>query len=453
MSDATERLSLKNNKPDSETGRLVLGLDLGSISLNSVVLSEEGEVLEERYTRTKGLAMETALSTLEDLLERYPARSFKTVGVTGSGGKMLADLLGGCFVNEIISQAKAMEKLHPDVRSVIEIGGEDSKLILVEYDRKLGATVIKDFAMNTICAAGTGSFLDQQASRLEVSIEEFGEISLKSEHPPRIAGRCSVFAKTDMIHLQQEATPDYDIVAGLCFAMARNFKSNIAKGKQFTKPISFQGGVAANKGMVRAFGEVLGLEKGELVIPRYFASMGAIGAGLTAISGGVDLDEPLTLSALDEHIRGHGTLEAGLEQLVLDEKRRYKHRKKKTIHRPDDKTKVRAYLGIDVGSLSTNVVAIDEDRRVLARRYLMTAGRPIEAVRQGLDEVGAEIADRVEVCGVCTTGSGRYLTGDFVGADVVRNEITCQAMGAVSIDPTVDTVFEIGGQDSKYISL
>jgi predicted CoA-substrate-specific enzyme activase len=420
-------------------GRRTLGLDLGSVSLKSVVLSERGEILEERYTRTKGLPMEISLAVLKDLLGRYPAQSFASVAVTGSGGKILSGLLGAYFVNEIISQAKAMERLHPDVRTIIEVGGEDSKLISVEYDHKLEATVIKDFAMNTICAAGTGSFLDQQASRLGVSIEEFGEMSLKSKHPPRIAGRCSVFAKSDMIHLQQEATPDYDIVAGLCFAMARNFKSTIAKGKQFVKPVSFQGGVAANKGMVRAFEEVLELKQGELVIPKYFASMGAIGAGLTAMAKGVEMEKPLSLAKLEDSITHHSGMEEGLPKLNLEECRLYKHRQRKSVHvLPKGAQKTRAYLGVDVGSISTNVVAIDEEKRILARCYLMTAGRPIEAVRQGLDLVGGEIGDRIEVCGVCTTGSGRYLTGDFVGADIVRNEITCQARGAADIDPRVE---------------
>ncbi len=133
--------------------------------------------------------------------------------------------------------------------------------------------------MNSVCAAGTGSFLDQQASRLGISIEEeFGELALRSVHPPRVAGRCSVFAKSDMIHLQQIATPDYDIVAGLCYAMARNYKSNIGKGKEFVKPISFHGGVAWNKGVVKAFEEILELQEGELIIPKYSASMGALGA-------------------------------------------------------------------------------------------------------------------------------------------------------------------------------
>jgi predicted CoA-substrate-specific enzyme activase len=375
--------------------------------------------------------------------------------VTGSGGKLLSGLVGGYFVNEIISQAKAMENLHPDVRTVIEIGGEDSKMILLEYDKEIGATVIKDFAMNTICAAGTGSFLDQQASRLKLTIEEFGELALKSKHPPRIAGRCSVFAKSDMIHLQQEATPDYDIVAGLCFAMARNFKSTIAKGKQFSKPISFQGGVAANKGMVRAFEEVLELASGELVIPKHFASMGAIGAALTAVAKGARIQGVLSLEKLGDYIAYHSRMEEeGLVKLDLEEERLYKNRCRKSVHVPPDRSrKVRVYLGIDVGSISTNVVAIDEDKRILARTYKMTAGRPIEAVREGLGLVGDAIGDFAEVSGVCTTGSGRYLTGDFVGADIVRNEITCQAKGAADIDPRVDTIFEIGGQDSKYVSL
>jgi len=442
-----------SNEPARDPGGnwFALGLDLGSVSLNSVVLSPEGEILEERYTRTRGQPMETALAVLQDVLKRYPADKIKVAGMTGSGGKLLSEVIGGSFINEIISQAKSMEKFHPDVKTVVEIGGEDSKLILLKRDEELGVSVIRDFAMNTICAAGTGSFLDQQASRLNVSIEEFGEMSLKSENPPRMAGRCSVFAKTDMIHLQQQAAPDYDIVAGLCFAMARNFKSSIAKGKQFAKPISFQGGVAANKGMVRAFTEVIGLEPGELVIPEHHASMGAIGAVLTAMEKGEKLASAIDLKSLEAHIEKHAGLEEGLPQLTLPPERCYKNRGEKTIHKPREK--VKAYLGIDIGSISTNVVAVDEDRRVLSRRYLMTAGRPIEAVRQGLEEVGGEVGDLIEVCGVCTTGSGRYLIGDFVGADLVRNEITCQAKGAADIDPTVDTIFEIGGQDSKYISL
>lgn len=454
--------------------QLYLGIDVGSVSANTVILNDREEVIEEHYTRTKGQPIKTVQIILEEILSRIPPDQFQSLSFTGTGGKLLSELLRGDFVNEIIAQAKAIYRFYPAIRTIIDIGGEDSKLIFIEEEN--GHLKISDFSMNTLCAAGTGSFLDQQASRLGLTIEEFGELALRSKNPPRIAGRCSVFAKSDMIHLQQIATPDYDIVAGLCFALARNFKSNIGKGKTFIKPISFQGGVAANVGMRRAFQEVLELSDGELIIPKHFASMGAIGAVLvTRESHPSKKQGTLNLSALKEYLLHHYEKEAPLEPLCLSSNH-LSHHEPRGVHSsapsgkghgnpepmmvqahpssdPTGQEKIEAYLGLDVGSISTNLVVIDKNKKVLAKRYLMTAGRPIEAVRTGLQEIGEEIGDRVEIKGVGTTGSGRYLTADFVGADLVRNEITAQATAAVHIDPNVDTIFEIGGQDSKYISL
>ena len=359
-----------------------LGIDIGSVTAKAVVLDEADNIIESRYIRNHGQPVETMLSILEGILTKYPPDQFTTAAATGTGGSLIADLLDIPFVNEITSQAVGVTRFHPEVQTILEIGGEDSKLIVLEKENDGTTSKVADFAINGVCAAGTGSFLDQQAARLGLSIEgEFGELALKSKNPPRIAGRCSVFAKTDMIHLQQEATPDYDIVAGLCHALARNFHSNICRGKDFERPIAFQGGVAANAGMVRAFENVLELEPGELVIPEHFASMGAIGAGLTAVAQGAELGHSASLDALKAHIREHAALDEGMEMLELEEGRRYAERSKRNvIHKPDaSKGKVRGYLGIDVGSLSTNVVVIDEERRVLSRRYLMTAGRPIEA--------------------------------------------------------------------------
>jgi predicted CoA-substrate-specific enzyme activase len=432
-----------------EMNRFYLGIDVGSVSANTVILDDNRMVVEEHYTRTRGQPLKTVKSILEEILGRIPLEQFQAISLTGTGGKLLAELLGGQFVNEIMAQAKAVSFLHPEVRTIIDVGGEDSKLVLVDYEGANGSFKISDFAMNTLCAAGTGSFLDQQASRLGLTIEEFGE--LRSENPPRIAGRCSVFAKTDMIHLQQIATPDYDIVAGLCFALARNFKSNIAKGRTIVKPVSFQGGVAANLGMRRAFGEVLELREGELIIPQYYASMGAIGAALMTMEDEA-FDHPfIGLERLEDYINHHREERASLEKLSLSEN--HLQARGKGVEIPLQGEGVNAYLGLDVGSISTNLVVIDENENVLAKQYLMTAGRPIEAVRRGLKEIGDEIGDRVRIKGCGTTGSGRYLTADFVGADIVRNEITAQATAAAHIDPQVDTIFEIGGQDSKYISL
>ena len=247
-----------------------LGIDIGSISVNTVLIDENKTIIEEHYHRVKGEPAKTAQSVISQIIQRCQIMAIAT---TGSGGKLIA----GTFVNEIIAQSKATFFLHPEIQTIIEIGGEDSKLLLQTNGK------LSDFATNTVCAAGTGSFLDQQASRLGLNIEDFGKLALKSKHPPRIAGRCTVFAKSDMIHLQQKATPDYEIVAGLCLAVARNFVSNVGRGKKLHKPISFQGGVAANIGVIKAFEKVLELEPGELTIPKYFASMGAIGAVLSLL--------------------------------------------------------------------------------------------------------------------------------------------------------------------------
>jgi len=431
---------------------LYLGIDVGSVSANTVIMNDQREILEEHYTRIKGQPLQTVQKILEEILKRISLEQFHSLSFTGIGGKLLSDLLGGNFVNEIIAQAKAVQHFYPQVRTIIDIGGEDSKLILMKEEEK-GHIKISDFSMNTLCAAGTGSFLDQQASRLGLTIEEFGQLALKSTSPPRIAGRCSVFAKTDMIHLQQIATPDYDIVAGLCYALARNFKSNIGKGKTFIKLISFQGGVAANVGMRRAFMDVLELSDGELIIPKHFASMGAIGAVLVTQESKEIRKGWIGLNRLNQYLQDYQEEETPLKPLMLSPNHQIQREQVKLSSDILEGNKIEAYLGLDVGSISTNLVVIDREKRVLSKRYLMTAGRPIEAVRIGLQEIGEEIGDRVEIKGAGTTGSGRYLTADFVGADLVRNEITAQATAAVYIDPSVDTIFEIGGQDSKYISL
>ena len=428
----------------------LFGFDIGSISINTVIMDSDGKIILDRYDYNHGKPFEKLNEILDELESSYEKEQFGHLSFTGTGGKLAAELLGGTYVNEIVAQSTSVSKLYPQVRTIIEMGGEDSKLIFMdEVDNN--ASRLSDFELNTLCAAGTGSFLDQQANRIGISIEkEFGELSLKSEHPPRIAGRCSVFAKSDMIHLQQIATPVHDIVAGLCFAVARNFISSLGRGKTIKFPVMFQGGVSSNIGMVRAFKELLDAKEGDLLIPDHNTSMGAIGAILNNLADEVPDEKGYQgTGELNNYIHGEKSRGKSFDPLTPPES----DIRKEVYKIPESNEKYEVYLGLDVGSLSTNVVLIDDQNRVIARRYLPTASKPLEAIRKGMTEIYEEIGKRVVVKGAGSTGSGRYLTGDFIGADLIRNEITAQATAAIACDPEVDTIFEIGGQDSKYISI
>ncbi len=446
----------KNGKLPFSGGELYLGIDIGSTSSDVVILTGSGRMLFSDYRRIRGKPIETVREQIEEVFRYISPSKIYFSAATGSAGRFFSELTGITFINEVAAQAAAIQHLYPHLQegTIIDMGGQDSKLIFISTEQ--GLRRIRDFALNTLCAAGTGSFLDQQAMRLGVAIEEeFGRIALRSKNVPHVAGRCSVFAKSDMIHLQQQATPLSDIIAGLCLALVRNLKSDLGRGREFVKPLIFTGGVAANIGVLHSLKEVFDLKEGELLVPEEHFFTGGIGAVLVAkskISGG---NGQMRLEKIDEYLSQKSS---GLRNVA-----RRKRLDKPSLPLPRSyvyehlltkaKEPLEAYLGVDVGSISTNVVVIDNQNRVLAKAYLMTAGNPLEAVRKGLDIVRKKVEGKVRILGAATTGSGRYLTGDFIGADVVINEITAQAAGATIVNPKVDTIFEIGGQDSKYISL
>ncbi|NJB69157.1 putative CoA-substrate-specific enzyme activase [Desulfobaculum xiamenense] len=422
------------------------GLDVGSVSVKLVVCDGDGVALLQRYERHRGQPGRVALVILREAAQRFPGLPLLA---TGTAGRRIADAMGVSHITELTAHALGMARLHPEVRSIIEMGGEDSKLILLEDGR------VADFALNSVCAAGTGAFLDQQAERMRLSIEDFGRLGLACARPPHIAGRCSVFAKSDMIHLQQIACPVQDIVGGLCMAVARNFRGAIARGRTLCPPVAFIGGVALNPAMRRAFAEVFSLS--ELMVPDPPTTVGALGAALAVLRDGAGV--PLTDAACEALERSLDAADAGADRRgpLREEGGDFDLRHPCAVSdegtAPAATERIPAYMGIDVGSISTNLAVIDVEGRLLARRYLRTASRPIEAVRTGLREIGEELGGRADILGVGTTGSGRYMIADFTGADVVRNEITAQARAAAFIDPQVDTIFEIGGQDSKYIRI
>lgn len=252
-----------------------LGIDVGSVSTDLALIDEKGDVITSVYIRTQGQPIRAVQNGME-LLKRDMPKDVEIAGAgtTGSGRKLAGLIIGADIVkNEITAHAVAATHIRPDVRTIFEIGGQDSKIIILRDG------IVTDFAMNTVCAAGTGSFLDQQAHRLNIPIEEFGDMALKARETVRIAGRCTVFAESDMIHKQQLGYSLPDIINGLCEALVRNYLNNVGKGKDIQEPILFQGGVAANKGIKAAFERALGKK---VIVPEYHGVMGAIGAALLA---------------------------------------------------------------------------------------------------------------------------------------------------------------------------
>ncbi|OGZ18088.1 MAG: 2-hydroxyglutaryl-CoA dehydratase [Candidatus Nealsonbacteria bacterium RBG_13_36_15] len=252
-----------------------LGVDVGSVSTKLALIDEKNNALESLYFRTEGDPINAIQKGLRRLKEKI-SKDIKIIGVgtTGSARYLAGVVVGADLVkNEISAHAKGVNFFVPEVRTVIEIGGQDSKIIILEN------RVVVDFAMNLICAAGTGSFLDAQAFRLGIPVEKFSQIALKSKQPTIVGSRCTVFAESDMIHKQQIGHSREDIVAGLCHGLARNFLANVAKGKKISSPIVFLGGVSENLGMRKAFENTLG-EK--VIVPKYNTVMGALGAALLA---------------------------------------------------------------------------------------------------------------------------------------------------------------------------
>ncbi|MBW2986932.1 2-hydroxyglutaryl-CoA dehydratase [Candidatus Woesearchaeota archaeon] len=250
-----------------------LGLDTGSVSCNIAVVDDK-EVIYSSYARVQGKPIETLQKEFKKLKKKLSDVNIEGVCCTGSARFLMANIIGADVVkNEITAHATGTVFFVPDVRTILEIGGQDSKIILV----KDGSVI--DFAMNTVCAAGTGSFLDQQAVRLGLAIEDFGDEALKSLKEVTIRGRCGIFAESDVINKQIMGHKREDIINGLCKALVRNYMNNVAKGKTIEDPVVLQGGVAANKGIKKAFEEILDKK---ITVPKYHNVMGAVGAALIA---------------------------------------------------------------------------------------------------------------------------------------------------------------------------
>jgi predicted CoA-substrate-specific enzyme activase len=275
-----------------------LGVDIGSISTKGVIIDENNKIIAEKYIWTEGSPINAVKNLINDLKQQVKNTNIivKAVGTTGSARKLVGTMLNACIVkNEITAHAIGTISVYPDVKTIFEIGGQDSKIILIDDG------IVVDYAMNTLCAAGTGSFLSSQAKRLGLQVEDFGHWALKSKNPTKIAARCTVFAESDLVHKAQIGHKKEDIIAGLCKAVVTNYLNNVGKGKNIKPPIVFQGGVSKNIGVIKAFEEATN-EK--IHVDKYAHLMGALGVAILAKNSKKENDFDFALTDMHFETRG-----------------------------------------------------------------------------------------------------------------------------------------------------
>ena len=385
---------------------LSLGMDIGTSTVKLVLLKNQ-EIEKQWMAVHHGnpfVCLKKGLSTLELAMDTP-----FSLCVTGSNTEALLEQDSAIpSLGDIPAIVEGVRWIIPQVGSVIEIGSQGARFITDLQSRA------PQFAVNEHCAGGTGSFFEDQMSRVGCKLEDYSSLVEQAQSVPRLSGRCAVFAKTDIIHRQQEGATTPDILLGLCYAMIRNYKATIVRRLPVCKPVVFCGGVTCNTGVIRAIREVFGLTEEELIVPEFARYEAALGAALKA-SGSFTLRQ--LNDSLDRTLTTHHMV-GTLPKLEL--------RSGTSLAEPNA-TKIipesGCALGIDIGSTSTDLVLVGADGELVDFQYLRTAGDPEGAVRKGLASIRQRFGD-IRFTAVGVTGSGRERVGKRIGADAVRDEIT-----------------------------
>ncbi|MFW2492021.1 acyl-CoA dehydratase activase [Clostridium chromiireducens] len=415
-----------------------LGIDIGYSTLKYVYLDSNNNLIESNYIFHKG----NIIKHYGELIEKVKIINKESniiIGITGSLSSRI-NLDKKYQINNSISLIEGTLFKNKSAKSIIELGAQETKYITDIENRSV------KFFMNTSCAAGTGSFLEEQASRLSIDIKDISNYTEKATEIPRIAGRCSVFSKTDMIHHMQDGVKVENILQGLCHALVRNYKANVLQKNKLNKPVMLSGGVIHNKGVVKALKDVLKLEEEDIIIEENFELLTCFGACKVAEEKGLTIDIN-QLNATEKSIveKSKNSLFEKLDKFGVNDSL--------NKHTCINNNLKEGYLGVDIGSTSINLVVIDEDNKVIDYIYTKTNGKPKEVVTEYFYKLKKRLGQDFKFKGIGTTGSGREYIGKLINADLIVNEITAQAEGAINVCSDVDTIFEIGGQDSKYICI
>ena len=435
----------------------IIGIDIGSVALSVVAVDEKGAVVNSYYQFHSGAIADT----LRLLLDNIDISQIGGIAMTASGPAILQDVER---FDTQIAMIAAVKKYHAEVGSILFVGGENFGLITFneqgDYER---------FRSNSSCAAGTGSFLDQQAKRLNLkSIETLSTVAFCNQsNTPKIATRCAVFAKTDLIHAQQEGYSIGQISDGLCEGLAKNVIDSLIPDSNIHTPLILAGGVSMNSAVVKHFRNLLQVEP---IIGEYSHLYGAIGAALLYLEEAHP--EPLSVKAWDdlfekenkEKTYGYPPLQLTLSsypEFTTSVSYLYKPGNNKhaavevDVYQPLQ-NKQAVYLGIDIGSTSTKAVLINDRNEVLTGLYTQTSAQPVKAVQaifEAIDNIAQKHACEFIFDGVGATGSGRKFIGRIINADLIIDEITAHARAAYELNNEADTIIEIGGQDAKFTTM
>ena len=427
--------------------RLTLGIDIGSTTAKIVVV-EDRTILFEKYQRHFSQVRQKTLELLGEAAPYVKGRSF-TAAISGSAGLGLAESAGVPFVQEVFATGEVVRRLEPDASAVVELGGEDAKIIF--FDGGI------DERMNGSCAGGTGAFIDQMATLLNITADELDELSLESTRLYPIASRCGVFAKTDIQPLLNQGAKHADVAASIYQAVVNQTIAGLAQGKRITGKVLFLGGpLYYCKGLRRRFQETLQLDDEHAVFPEYGRFAVAMGAALYAESSG----GTYTMSQLRKKIensislRGTANLLPPLFAGEADyETFRVRHAAATVAEGDLAAYTGDAWLGIDCGSTTTKVALLGENRELLYTYYSSNRGNPVEIVREQLEKIYGLCGGRVIIRGSAVTGYGEELIKAAFGVDRGVVETIAHYTAAKHFCPQVDFILDIGGQDIKCFKI
>ncbi|MGI6211833.1 MAG: acyl-CoA dehydratase activase [Anaerovoracaceae bacterium] len=447
---------------------LRVGIDVGSTTAKIIVIDQDtGNVLFRNYIRHNARQKAAVLTLLREAEERFDGERVRAA-VCGSGGRGLALKMDVPYIQEVVANSAAVCELFPEVRTAVELGGQDAKVVFFHTDEKTKKTRATDMRMNGSCAGGTGAFLDEIASLLDVRPEEFEDLASQGTEVYDISGRCGVFAKTDIQPLLISGAKKEDIALSACHAIVRQTIGGLAQGLELKPPIIFEGGpLTFNPTLVRAFAERLHLSESDVVLPEHPETFVALG---TAIA----IDQLFPETGEQERVR-LSELISRLEE--PDEVREDRQKTKPFFASPEEEREftlrhdrelrevcpaqpvdgtLRVYIGIDSGSTTSKFVLMDEDGRVVDRYYANNRGEPVLVVKKGLVSIRKKYEDagiRLEVLGLGTTGYGEKMLAAAFGADAHIVETVAHSMGCLRYYPDTTFLLDIGGQDMKAVWL